>query len=48
MKSKQCELILSNLHLLDLHDIMILEISLQRSESERSEHNFKQTLFFLF
>ena len=37
-ESKRCELILSNLHLLDLHDIMILQISLQRSESERSEH----------
>ena len=38
MKSKQCELILSSLHLLDLQNIVILQISLQRSELERSEH----------
>ena len=38
MKSKRYELILSNLHLLDLHDIMILQISLQKTEFERSEH----------
>ena len=30
MKSKQCKLILLNVHLLDLHDILILQILLQR------------------
>ena len=37
-ESKRCALIFSNLHLLDLHDIIILQISLQKSKSKRSEH----------